>query len=84
MHQLSRSQSLLFLFLTFYIESDVPYWLYNTHNLKGYKEEKLNKYELHAEKIQQVWHQREVCVLTLILDTAGVVPRSLLESLAKL
>lgn len=37
-----------------------------------------------AEEIRQVFQQREVCVVPLILTTAGVVPRSLTKSLTKL
>lgn len=65
---------------TWLLDIGVP----NTHNIKGYFEEKLKKYEQLAEEIRQVWQQREVYVVPLILSSTGVIPKSLLEGLTKL
>jgi hypothetical protein len=65
---------------TFLIDIAVP----NTHNLAKTITEKQDKYRELANEISAMWKQNTVQVITVVISSTGVIPKSLLQSLKRL
>jgi len=64
----------------FLIDIAVP----NTHNLVKTITDKQNKYQELANEICAVWKQKVAQVIPIVISSAGVIPKSLSQSLTRL
>jgi hypothetical protein len=64
---------------TFLIDVAVP----NTHNLTKTIADKQNKYQELANEICAMWRQKAVQVIPIVISSAGVIPKSLSQSLTR-
>jgi len=65
---------------TFGIEIVVP----NTHNLTKTITDKQNKYQELANEVCAMWKQKAAQVIPILISSAGVIPKSLTQSLTRL
>jgi len=65
---------------TFLIDIAVP----NTHNLAKTITDKQNKYQELANEICDMWKQKAAQVIPIVISSAGVIPKSLSQSLTRL
>ena len=65
---------------TFWIEIVVP----NTHNLTKTITDKQNKYQELANEVCAMWKQKAAQVIPILISSAGVIPKSLTQSLTRL
>jgi len=64
---------------TFLIDITVP----NTHNIAKILTDKRNKYQERANEICDMWKQNTALVISLVISSTGVIPKSLTQSLKK-
>jgi len=65
---------------TYLIDIAVP----NTHNLAKTITEKQNKHQELANEICAVWKQNTVQVISIVISSTGLIPKSLSQSLKRL
>jgi hypothetical protein len=65
---------------TFVIDIAVP----NTHNLAKTINDKQNSYHELANEICAVWKQKAAQVISIVISSTGVIPKSLSQSLTRL
>jgi len=62
------------------IDTAVP----NTHNVAKTITEKQSKYQELANEICAIWKQNTVQVISIVISSTGVIPKSLSQSLKRL
>jgi hypothetical protein len=65
---------------TFLIDIAVP----NTHNLTKIITEKQEKYRELANEISAIWKQKTAQVISIVISSTGIIPKSLSQSLNRL
>ena len=56
----------------------------NTHNLAKTITDKQNKYQELANDICAIWTQKAAQVISIVISSTGVIPKSLTQSLSRL
>jgi hypothetical protein len=63
--------------ITHLIDVSIP----NTENLDTKYREKIQKYSPIAEEIKEIWKQKYVKIVPIVISATGVIPKNLLKSL---